>query len=116
MQRWKAKKETKNIRRPKKERMKINVHRRKVRREGQKNLFKVCLIFSEKKYIIGIYSTETEAKLTRLLLYCFLPCKAKLVAVPRVTRNQITQLWHSYLISADRNTSHRNVCLLASSR
>jgi len=34
VQRWKAKKETKNIRRPKKERMKINVHRRKVRREG----------------------------------------------------------------------------------
>jgi hypothetical protein len=80
---------------------------------------KTCSDFAEyfrKKYIIGIDSIQTEAKLTRHLLYCFLLCKAKLVAVSCVARNQITQLWHSYLISADRNTSHRNVCLLTSSR
>jgi len=34
VQRWKAKKETKNIARPKKDRMKINTHRREVRRKG----------------------------------------------------------------------------------
>ena len=60
------------------------------------------------------HSDRNQANENNFIL--FLLCRAKLVAVPRVTRNQITQLWRSYLISADRNTSHRNVCLLAWSR
>jgi hypothetical protein len=91
VQRWKSKEETKNERRPKRERESEDKRPQKEGEErGLEKFVQSLLNIFGKKYIIGIYSIETEAKITRLLLYSFLLCKAKLVAVPRVTRNQIT--------------------------